>query len=38
MGHNPGYKFCIKNKFKYIARIDNDMYLPPGLISSLVKD
>ncbi len=37
MGHNPGYKFCIKNKFKYIARIDNDMYLPPGLISSLVK-
>jgi len=25
MGHNPGYQFGIKNNFKYIARIDNDM-------------
>jgi len=24
-GHNPGYKFGIKNNFQYIARVDNDM-------------
>ena len=24
-GHNTGYDFAIKNKFKYVARIDNDM-------------
>ncbi len=35
LGHNPGYEFCIKNNFKYIARIDNDMFLPNNLIFKL---
>ena len=37
LGHNPGYEFSLKNKFKYIARIDNDMLLPNNLMNSLVK-
>ncbi len=35
LGHNSGYEFCIKNDFKYIARIDNDMFLPNNLIFKL---
>ena len=37
LGHNPGYYFCLKNNFKYIARIDNDMCLPNNLIYQLTK-
>ena len=37
LGHNPGYKFSLKNKYKYIARIDNDMFVPKNLIYELVK-
>jgi GT2 family glycosyltransferase len=37
LGHNPAYAISIKNKFKYIARIDNDMFLPPRLLSALVR-
>ena len=29
-GHNTGYEFAIKNKFEYVARIDNDMQFGPG--------
>ena len=37
LGHNPGYQFSLKHNFKYIARIDNDMFLPKNLISGLCK-
>ena len=37
LGHNPGYNFCLKNNFKFIARIDNDMVAPNYLMTSLVK-
>tara|TARA_Y100000816_G_C26076878_1_gene566980 strand:- start:370 stop:1455 length:1086 start_codon:yes stop_codon:yes gene_type:complete len=37
LGHNFGYKFCLKNKFKYIARIDNDMVVPDMVMYNLVK-
>ena len=37
LGHNPGYEFCLNNKFKYIARIDNDMIVPKNTIFNLVK-
>ena len=37
LGHNSGYEYCLKKKFKYIARIDNDMYLPPNLLSGLIR-
>ena len=37
LGHNPGYKFCLKHNFKYIARIDNDMILPTNLMSKLCR-
>ncbi len=37
LGHNPGYNFCINNNFSYIARIDNDMVVPPYLMFNLVK-
>ena len=36
LGHNFGYKFCLKNNFKYIARIDNDMILSKRLLYNLV--
>ena len=36
LGHNPGYQFCIDNKFKYIARFDNDMIVPPLTINNLL--
>ena len=36
LGHNFGYKFCLKNGFKYIARIDNDMIVPNLTIFNLV--
>jgi GT2 family glycosyltransferase len=37
LGHNSGYQFCLKNNFKYIARIDNDMIAPKYLMFNLVK-
>ena len=37
LGHNSGYKFCLKNKYDYIARIDNDMFVPKDLMYQLVK-
>lgn len=37
LGHNPGYQFCIDNKLKYIARIDNDMIVPSNTIKNLIK-
>lgn len=37
LGHNPGYKFCINNNLKYIARIDNDMIVPQKTICNLIK-
>tara|TARA_Y100000992_G_scaffold293385_1_gene251951 strand:- start:11959 stop:13032 length:1074 start_codon:yes stop_codon:yes gene_type:complete len=37
LGHNPGYEFCLKNNFEYIARIDNDMIAPKNLMMNLVK-
>jgi GT2 family glycosyltransferase len=37
LGHNPGYEFCLKNKYDYIARIDNDMFVPKTLMHQLVK-
>ncbi len=37
LGHNFGYKFCLKNNFKYIARIDNDMVVPELVMYNLVK-
>tara|TARA_B100001175_G_scaffold314704_1_gene324605 strand:+ start:900 stop:1985 length:1086 start_codon:yes stop_codon:yes gene_type:complete len=36
LGHNFGYKFCLKNNFKYIARIDNDMVVPKFVMYNLV--
>ena len=36
LGHNFGYKFCLRNGFKYIARIDNDMIVPNLTIFNLV--
>ena len=35
LGHNPGYEFSLKNGFKYISRIDNDMILPKNLLFKL---
>lgn len=37
LGHNPGYLFCLKHNFKYIARIDNDMTAPKNLMFNLIK-
>ena len=37
LGHNPGYLFCLKHNFKYIARIDNDMTAPKNLMYNLIK-
>ena len=37
LGHNFGYQFCLLNKFKFIARIDNDMIVPDKTIFKLVK-
>ena len=37
LGHNPGYKFCLKNNYDYIARIDNDMVAPKNVIFRLVQ-
>ncbi len=35
LGHNPGYQLSIDNNFKFIARIDNDMFLPNDLLNKL---
>ena len=37
LGHNPGYKFLLLNKFKYIARMDNDIVLLENM-HNLTKD
>ena len=37
LGHNSGYLFCLKNNFRYIARIDNDMIVPKNLLFHLVQ-
>jgi GT2 family glycosyltransferase len=37
LGHNSGYKFCLNNNYKYIARIDNDMVAPDQLIFNLIQ-
>ncbi len=37
LGHNAGYKFCLKNDYTYIARIDNDMVVPKNLTYRLVQ-
>ncbi len=37
LGHNPGYEFCLRNNFEYIARIDNDMFVPKNLIFHLTQ-
>ena len=37
LGHNSGYEFCLKNNYKYIARIDNDMILPNNLMANLCR-
>jgi len=36
LGHNFGYKFCLRNGFKYIGRIDNDMIVPDLTIFNLI--
>lgn len=36
LGHNYGFKFCLKNNYQYIARIDNDMIAPQFLIKNLL--
>ncbi len=37
LGHNPGYIFCLKNNYDYIARIDNDMIVPNDVLFQLVQ-
>ncbi len=37
-GHNTGYKFALKNKFKFIARIDNDMIVPNKFFTKILKN
>jgi GT2 family glycosyltransferase len=38
MGHNPGYKLAIKNNFKLVARIDNDMNVPRNFLKNILKN
>lgn len=37
-GHNTGYKFALKNKFKFIARIDNDMIVPKKFFERILEN
>ena len=37
-GHNTGYKIAIKNDFKFVARIDNDMIMPKNFFSKIIKN
>ena len=37
LGHNPGYKFLLENKFKFIARMDNDIVLPRPTLHNLIQ-
>ena len=37
LGHNSGYKFCLNNNYKYVARIDNDMVAPDKLMFNLIQ-
>lgn len=37
LGHNVGYKFLLKNKFKYIARMDNDIVVPKTTLNNLIQ-
>ena len=38
LGHNSGYKLAIKNKFEFIARIDNDMIVPKSFFKKIIKN
>ena len=38
MGHNPGYKLAVKNDFKFVARIDNDMLVPKKFFLKIIKN
>ncbi len=38
LGHNIGYKFSIKNRFKFVARIDNDMIVPNNFFKNILKN
>lgn len=37
-GHNTGYALAIKNKFKFISRIDNDMIVPKDFFKKIIKN
>ena len=37
-GLNIGYKFSINNKYDYILRVDNDIFLEKNCIKRLIKD
>ncbi len=37
-GHNTGYRFALKNKFKFIARIDNDMIVPKKFFTQILEN
>lgn len=37
-GHNTGYKIAIKNNFKFVARIDNDMEMPKNFFSKILRN
>jgi len=37
-GLNIGYKFSINNKYKYILRVDNDIFLEKNCIKELIKN
>ena len=38
LGHNTGYKLAIKNKFEFVARIDNDMIVPKKFFDNILKN
>ena len=38
LGHNPGYKLAVKNDFKFVARIDNDMLVPKKFFLKIIKN
>jgi len=37
-GHNTGYALAIKNKFKFVSRIDNDMIVPKDFFKKIIKN
>jgi hypothetical protein len=38
VGHNSGYRLAITNRFKFIARIDNDMLVPNKFFSKILRN